>query len=300
MSKRFLARAMAGTLTVALLLTGLCGCGKDADTPAPTDATTTASDTTTTAPEETTAPPTDATTTPDTSATDAPTTAPTSEPTKVPTKLSAPAYQIGSDRFVLDGEVFTLGGSPDALFAHFGKPHKVEHYIDPIYAGDMHFYYYDNAIMETQTLLLDNGQRPEIVRGIAFSNDHYSFEGVKVGMTVGEVDAVIGTHVEGVTNYFQWYEGVNYGLYRKYPAKEKQNGICWMIFYVDPNGGSTDTLDGGSYHIPENFQVGSIELRYDLKDFFDTYRGQWNEDKPEAGCDPAFYPDGESYSCETF
>ncbi len=274
MSKRFLARAMAGTLTVTLLLVGLCGCGKNPDTPTPTDATTTASDTTTTAPEETTALQTDETTTPDTSATDAPTAEPTSEPT--------PAFQIGGDKVVLDGEVFTLGGSPDALFAHFGKPNKVQDSIDPSCSGDVHFYYYDNVIIETHSFTLKNGEKPEVVRGIGFPNDHYSFDGVTVGMTAAEVNAKIGSRVEGRTHYARFYEGIYAGLYRVYPAPhdDEKNTTRWLIFYTDPNGElDEDKLRGedDKYALPNDYKVESIEVRHKIDEFFDKYRGQWVE-----------------------
>ena len=225
-----------------LLLTGLCGCGKDnkdKDTPASTDV--------------------------------------TNEPTL--------AYQIGGDKVVLDGEVFTLGGSPDALFAHFGKPNKVEDDVElESGVGDVHLYYYENIIIKTHSLRLKNGERREMVRGIGFPNNHYSFDGITVGTSAKELDQKVSPRMTGWVNWCPTLD-IFGGLYRQYP--KPVNGKCltyWQFFLTFEGETPLDEL--GEVVVPANSVVESIEILYPIGDFIDQYRDQLGD---HHGSDIAAY-----------
>ena len=251
MSKRFLARAMAGTLTVALLLVGLCGCGKDPDTSTPTDATTTASDTTTTAPEKTTAPQTDATTTPDTSATDAPTTEPTSEP--------VPALQTGGASFTIDGLTFELGKSPKELLEHLGTPNKQNTQTESQLGGDCTTYYYDHVIVQTFAMeqLTD-----EVLFALFFTDDHYSFDGVAVGDTVKTLDTRISARLQPEHGY----TGMGLMGGPAYIYSTAKN-VRWYYFFPDTEA-FMDTYLAKDHTAPENTQIEIVSIQWDYGNVF--------------------------------
>ena len=252
MSKRFLARVMAGTLTVALLLTGLCGCGKDPDTPAPTDATTTVSDTTTTAPDETTAPPTDATTTPDASATDAPTTAPTSKPT--------PALQTGGSSFTIDGLTFTMDTSPQKLLEHLGKPDKVTEAVEPLLTGIQKDYYYSHMVVETFSM---EKVTDEILTAVYFTDDHYSVDGVTVGDTVKTLEERIGSQVT------LEHGGSPSGVYAGpgYQYRNAANHMEWSFFFESTEEflNIYQAKDGQPPVAPPNTPIRYMVIRYEFE-----------------------------------
>lgn len=241
MNKKFLARAMAGTLAAVMLLTGLCGCNTGGETPTPTDATTTAtttaSDTATTTPDNTT---TDNTTTDGTTATDAPT--------------KEPTLQTGGSSFTIDGLTFELGKSPAKLLEHLGKPNREHKEIDNMFEGDHTTYYYDHVIVQT---IAKEKLTDEVLFALFFTDDHYSFDGVAVGDTVETLDERISARLKPEHGYTG--VGLLGGPAYIY-STEKYMG--WYYFFPDTEE-FTDVYMENDHTAPAGTKVDVLSIQWD-------------------------------------
>ena len=186
----------------------------------------------------------------DTTTTTAPTT--TAPVTETP-------RQFGGKTFTLGGKTFEIGGDPKPLLEFLGEPDTAYDTFEPVYGANKRVYEYGSVIVETCWV---EGHTPEQLVCVYFEDNTYSFDGIAVGDTVENLDALVSSKREpnrGVLNAGFRYGGLSYA----YEAEENQ-GFRWIVLFSD-EGYTPDDYDAyadNNFHVPANSKIQHIILFY--------------------------------------
>lgn len=226
-------------LLAAVLLCGAWGCGDNSPVPPTGDATAT-----------TTAPVAEVTTT-----------APTAAPTTAQPEPELP--EIGGMSFTIDGLTFEMGQDASALLAHLGVPKEVREGIPQTDADNDRAIYYTfdhvKVVVYKSTETADG-----IIYEVDFTDDHYAFDGVRVGDTVRQLkeqlDGRIAEKVAGAG--LGWFGGATYNF-----TQSENRMVEWSVLLDCDDDVWSEVRDSVELHV--NICIKEIRITYNIWRAFD-------------------------------
>lgn len=226
-------------LLAAVLLCGAWGCGDNSPVPPTGDATAT-----------TTAPVAEATTT-----------APTAAPTRAQPEPELP--EIGDMSFTIDGLTFEMGQDASALLAHLGVPKEVREGIPQTDADNDRAIYYTfdhvKVVVYKSTETVDG-----IIYEVDFTDDHYAFDGVRVGDTVRHLEK----QIDGRVKEKRAHVGLGWAGHATCNFTQSENRMVEWAFLLDCDDGTWGGLLDAT-EIPENVCIEELRITYNIWVAFD-------------------------------